>query len=366
MAPGPDSLLRTLNREPQEHRYRRMRKDLENGRYNSGDCCPRTGVGFRGTNLLYVMAELGVADLLADGPRSGAALASTLEAEPDALYRILRALAQIGVLEQRSDGRFELTPVGDCLRSDRQDSLRPVARFWGHEMLQRAWGNLLHTVMTGETAFDHVFKMPAFAYLEAHPSASALYNTGMAQMRARSAPAVAAAYDFEAFGVIVDVGSGNGSLLAAIPGAYPGRRGIMFDLSHAGPAAEEVIRSSNLTGRATFEAGDFFVSVPSGGDCYVLRQVIHDWDDDRALAILECCRRAMHRHGRLLLIELLLPVEGEPGLEVIMVDVTMLARVGGRERTEIEYRSVLARAGFCLDHVIPTQAGHHILECAPV
>ena len=322
-------------------------------------------MGFRATHLLYVMAELGVADRLAGGPRDSADVAAELDAHPDALHQVLRALAQLGVLAQGQDGRFALTPVGDLLRSGRPDSLRSVARFWGHEMMQRAWGNLLHTVRTGETAFDHVFGVPAFDYLDAHPEAAAVYNAGMAQMRAAATAAVANDYDFAAFGTIVDVGGGNGSTLAAILRAYPGPRGVVADLPHARPAAEELLGEAGLADRASFEAVDFFVAVPAGGDCYLLRQVIHDWDDERAEAILRICRRAVPAHGRLLLVELLLPPEGEPGLEAVMIDVTMLARLGGRERTAAEYRALVERAGFRLEGVIPSPAGHAILECTP-
>jgi hypothetical protein len=327
-------------------------------------------MGFRGTHLLFVAAELGVADLLADGPRGSTDLAAELGADSDALRRVLRALAQLGVLDQEADGRFSLTSIGACLRSDQPDSLRPVARFWGHETVQRAWGNLRHTVMTGETAFDHVFGMPTFAYLEAHPEAAAVYHSGMAQRTAAAArAAVAEAYDFAPVDTIVDVGGGNGSLLAAILQAFPGPRGVVCDQASARSSAEETIRGAGLTGRARFETCDFFAAVPSGGDCYLLRQVVHDWDDDRAAAILRTCRRAVPPQGRLLLIELVVPVDGEPGLEALMLDITMLAQYGGRERTQAEYRTLLERAGFRLARIVPTPVHggrrYSILECLP-
>ena len=321
-------------------------------------------MGFRGTHLLYVMAELGVADLLAAGPRKSADLAADLAADGDALHRVLRALAQLGVLDQGPDGAFALTPVGDCLRADHPDSLRPTARLWGHEMFQRAWGNLLHTVRTGETAFDSVFGMTAFAYLDANPDAAAIYNQFMAN-RPAATPAVATAYDFAPFSTIVDVGGGNGSLLAEILGVYPGPRGVIFDLPHSRPDAEEMIRTAGLSDRARFDGDDFFARVTAGADCYVLRHIIHDWDDARAVEILRVCRRAISPGGRLLLIELLLPDDGDPGVETVMLDITMLARIGGRERTESEYRALLDQSGFRLDWVIPTQR-NAILECIPV
>ncbi len=321
-------------------------------------------LGFRGTHLLYVMAELGIADLLVAGPRDSADLAAELGADTDALHRVLRGLAQLGVVDQGNDGRFGLAPVGDFLRSDRPDSLSPTARLWGHEMFQRAWGNLLHTVRTGETAFDHVYGMSAFAYLDANPDAASIYNEFMAN-RPAAAPAVATAYDFAPFSTIVDVGGGNGSLLAEILGAYPEPRGVIFDLPHSRPDAEETIRTAGLSDRVQFDGGDFFERVTAGGDCYLLRSIIHDWDDARSEAILRTCRRAIMPHGRLLLIELLLPADGDPGLEPVMIDITMLARVGGRERTESEFRALLDRAGFRLERLIPTTGPHTIFDCVP-
>ena len=302
-------------------------------------------MGFRGTHLLYVMAELGMADLLAAGPRNSADLAAALDADRDALHRVLRALAQLGVSRPGDQTvRFALTPVGDCLRSDRPDSLRPTARLWGHEMIQRAWGNLLHTVRTGETAFDHVYGMSAFAYLDANPDAASVYNEFMAN-RPAAAPAVAAAYDFAPFSTIVDVGGGNGSLLAEILGAYPGPNGVIFDLPHSRPDAEETIRTADLSDRVQFDGGDFFERVTAGGDCYLLRSIIHDWDDARSEAILTHLPPGDHAprppppHR-----DCSSPPHGDPGMEPVMIDITMLARVGGRERTESEYRALLDRS----------------------
>lgn len=323
-------------------------------------------MGFRGTDLLYVMAELEIADQLANGPLDSAELAARLDAHPDALHRVLRALAQLGVLDHQPDGRFALTPVGDCLRSDRADSLRPMARFWGHETIQRPWGNLLHSVRTGESAFLHIFGVPVFDYLETDPDLAAIYHDGMARMRAAATAAIPAAYDFAPFGTIVDVGGGNGSLLVEILHAFPQPRGIVFDLPHAREEAQAALQDAGLAERVRFDAGDFFAAVTTGGDCYLLRQVIHDWDDARADAILRTCRRAISPSGRLLLIELLLPDQGDPGLDAVMADVTMLVRVGGRERTAAEFGALLDGAGFRLDRVIRTSGPHTILECFPM
>jgi hypothetical protein len=322
-------------------------------------------MGFRSTHLLYVAAELDVADRIRNRPRSSVDLAAELGANPDALHRVLRALAQLGVLRHEPNDTFSLTPIGECLRSDRPDSLGPIARFYGHEMIQRAWGNMLHTVMTGEIAFDHLYGLPAFDYLEEHPEAAEVYHRGMAQIQAAATPAVVFAYDFGTFGTIVDVGGGNGSLIAAILRAYPVPRGIVADLPNARPAAEATIQTAGIGERARFEPIDFFAAVPAGGDGYLLRRIIHDWAEEPAVTILKRCRRAIPPHGRLLVIELLLPEASEPGLEETMIDVTMMVRAGGRERTEAEYRALLSRAGFQLDQVIPTGSPLRILECRP-
>jgi len=320
-------------------------------------------MGYQSTHLLTVVCKLGLADLLRDGPRDSTELASLTGANVDALHRVLRALAQLGVLEQSPVGRFALTPIGDCLRSNRPDSLCPVALFHGHEMIQRAWGEMLYSVMTGDTAFEQVFGMPAFDYLEANPEAAAIYDAGMGQMTARTAPEVVAAYDFADFDTIVDVGGGAGVLLAEILRGHPRPRGIVFDLPHACPSAENTMRDAGLVERMRFEGGDFFKSISAGGDCYVLRHIVHDWGDGPVGEILRSCRQVVPAHGRLLLVEAVMPAEGEPGREYVMLDIMMLVRVGGRERTEAEYRTLIERAGFHLERVIPTSARFSILEC---
>jgi SAM-dependent methyltransferase len=322
-------------------------------------------MGFRGTHLLFVAAELGVADVLQHGPLAVDEIAARLAARRDPLRRVLRALAQLGVLTEASDGWFSLTPVGDCLRTDRPESLRPLARFWGHEMMQRAWGALLHTIMTGETAFDHALGMSAFTYLQSHPDAAAIYHDGMAKIQLSETNAVIDAYEFPPSGTIVDVGGGNGSLLAAVLQTVPATDGVVFDLPNAQSDVEATIRRAGLSDRIRFEPGDFFTEVTADGDCYLLRQIIHDWDDDDAVAILRSCRRAIAPAGRLLIVELILPPEGADSLEAVMIDVTMLVRLGGRERTAVQYATLLEEAGFNLDRVISTAGRQSVLECSP-
>jgi trans-aconitate methyltransferase len=231
--------------------------------------------------------------------------------------------------------------------------------------MQRAWGNLLHTVRTGETAFDFAFGIPAFTYLERNPEASSIYNTFMATRPRSSASPIVSVFDFSSFETIVDVGGGSGSLLVSILREYPEKPGIVFDLPHARGDAETALQEANLLDRARFEGGDFFAAVPPGADCYLLRQVIHDWDDEHAEIILRSCRKAIKPNGRLLLLEMIMPAVGDAGIDTVMIDVTMLARVGGRERTEAEYRALVARAGFQLETVTPAHTAINILECVP-
>jgi SAM-dependent methyltransferase len=232
-------------------------------------------------------------------------------------------------------------------------------------MMQRAWGSLLHTVMTGETAFDHALGMSAFEYLQSHPDAAAIYHDGMDKIQALETSAVINAYDFPPVGTIVDVGGGNGSLLAAILQTVPETRGVVFDLPNAQSDVEATIRTAGLTERIRFEPGDFFAELTAGGDCYLLRQIIHDWEDEDAVTILRSCRRAIAADGRLLIIELILPPEGASSLEAVMLDVTMLVRLGGRERTAAQYATLLNAAGFDLDRVVKTIGRQSILECSP-
>jgi SAM-dependent methyltransferase len=323
-------------------------------------------LGFRATCLLYVAAELGLADHLRDGDRSSAELAAATATDADALRRLLRGLAQLGVVRQLDGDRFGLTPLGQRLRSDVPDSQRPLARLFGHDAFWRAWGDLLHSVRTGQTAFEHVFGRPLFDYIGAQPDFVPIFNAGMAGSSPAVTAALVAAYDFDRFGTIVDVGSGTGSLLTAILQAAPRPRGILFDLPHSGDRAREAIERAGLGERCRFVGGDFFAGVPAGGDAYALKLILHDWDDERALAVLRQCRRAMPPAATLLVMEHVLPPSDQPALDAVMMDINMLILVGGRERSAAEYGHLFEQAGFRLDRVIPTASPLSIVEAAPV
>jgi hypothetical protein len=251
--------------------------------------------------------------------------------------------------------------MGEYLRTGVKGSLRGIADYCGSDWSWRAWGNLLETVRTGRTAFDAVFGEPAFDYLAKHPDESAVFNEGMTGFSSGIAPAVAEAYDFSAFKTVVDVGGGHGVLLTTILQAYPDVKGIVFDSPHVVAGAEETIRKAGLAERCRTVGGDFFESVPGGVDAYLMKHIIHDWPDDRAATILRNCRKAVNPGGKLLLVEVVLAPGNAADLGKV-IDLEMLVIASGRERTEAEYRQLLAGAGWRLTRVIPTQSPTQIVE----
>lgn len=304
------------------------------------------------SQAIYVAAELGIADLLKDGPRSTGEIAQTLGVREDAVFRLLRALAGLGLFSSQPDRRFALTPSGNYLRADWPGSLHGWARLLGHEALWRPTGELGYSVRTGKPAFSHVFGMAVFDYLSANPEIAAIFHDAMTSMSATDAASVIKAYDFSGIHTLVDVGGGHGFLLATILKAHVRMRGILFEQPHAIRGAAALLQRQDVGDRCALVDGDFFVSVPAGGDAYILKSIIHDWEDDRAVQILRNCHRAMPASSKLLLVErLLLPGdEPDPGK---FVDLEMLTMTdGGRERTEAEFEGLLARAGFKLTRVV--------------
>jgi hypothetical protein len=312
------------------------------------------------TQLVYVAAKLGIADRLADGPMTAAQLATAADAHPPSLYRVLRALAALGVFVEDADGRFALTPLASPLCRDAPDSLHAFALLWG-ETFWPACGSLLHCVRTGQTAFDHLYGIGPFEYLRQHPQAAEIFDEAMSNLTRLQAAAVVGAYDFGGVGTLVDVGGGKGTLLAAVLRAHPPMRGVLYERPEVLPAARKALEADGLLGRCELKRGDFFSAIPEGGDAYTLKDVLHDWDDDRASTILANCARAMGPGARLLVIERGLPPRNVMGAGK-MVDVVMLAMTGGRERTEPEYADLLARAGLRLARVVPTGSESMVLE----
>lgn len=314
--------------------------------------------GFVTTQLLYVAAKLGIAGVLADGPRTGAEVAGAVGADPALLTRVLRGLAIEEVLDERDDGRFALTSLGEALPAMEGAIVARAELYYG------AAGGLLDAVRHGGTPFERVHGERFFDHLARHADRDAAFQASMDVRAEREARDVVAAYDFTDVGRLVDVGGGRGILLSAILGAAPDLRAILLDR----PVAIEAARARlDADGRAECVAGDFFDSVPADADAYLLSRVIRDWDDEDAVRILATCRAAMPDGARLLLVEAILPQRARERPEAIRMDLHMLILLGARERTEAEYARLLAAAGLELRRVVPTAspAGLSVIEAAP-
>jgi SAM-dependent methyltransferase len=320
--------------------------------------------GFAVSQAIYVAARLGIADLLKDGPKGTAELAKSAGADHGALYRLLRFLASQGIFAECDNGRFKLTSLGECLQTGAPDSMRDRAIFWGEEWIWRPWGELLYSVRTGLPAFDHIYGVGAFDYLAQNPKAAEIFHETIRAQAAWESAAVVAAYDFSGIGNIVDIGCGDGSLLAAILKANAGARGVFFDQSHVIEKASSLVEAAKVGDRCELVAGNFFESAPAGGDAYVLKHIVHNWDDARAIAILQNCRRCMTRGGRILILECVIRPGNEPDMAKF-IDVHMLVRQPGRERTEGEYRDLLTAAGFNPTRIVPTRSQVSVIEGVP-
>ena len=311
----------------------------------------------------YVTARLGIADLLAAGPRTAEELATAAGANAAALRRLLSALGSVDICRQLENGSFEMTRLGMQLRADAPCSMRAWALQWGGEAWQ-VWANLLHSVQTGQSARALITGNTGFEHLERDPQAAAIFNQAMVDLTRLAALAIARAYDFSGLRVM-DVGGGYGELLAQILAAYPGARGVLFDMPHAISRAQAHLSGRGLADRCEFAAGDFFTSVPSGADVYVLKTVIHDWPDDQARDILRSCARAMAAGARLLIVERLMPGRLTPSAQnqaLARVDLHMLVALGAKERTLEEMLALLAAAGLMQVRRIETGSEFQILE----
>jgi hypothetical protein len=267
----------------------------------------QTMIGHWIAQAIFVAAQLGVADYLRDGPQHTDALAQSVGAHPGALYRLLRALASVGVFTEVEPQHFALTPMGSYLRTGIAGSLRALARM-GNAVDWAAWGQLLHSVKMGAPAFQHVHEMDPFAYFQRHPEIGTIFDEAMTGFVTENGVAVVTAYDFSPLTTIVDVGGGHGALMAAILQASPTTRGVIFELPGVIEGAQKNIEAAGLLSRCDCVAGDFFASVPAGGDAYLLASIIHDWDAERSVTILQNCRRAMTHDTKLLLVEMVIPL----------------------------------------------------------
>ena len=319
------------------------------------------GTGGAVANVVHMAAKLGLADKLADGPKSAVELAGPSALHAPSLHRLMRTMASLGLLTEGEQVRFSLTKLGEALRSDAPGSARSTLLMTGSSWVGSGFANLLHSLQTGRTGFEKAQGMPFFDYLAQHPEDASVFSEAMVGLHGAEPPAVAAAYDFSIFETIVDIGGASGNMLAAILGRYPKLRGVLFDRPHVVVDAEKWLKANDGTGRVTVQAGDFFLSVPSGGDAYILSHILHDWNDDKCLTILDHCSKAMNPDGRLLIVEMVLPPGDAPHPGKIL-DMVMLALIGGQERTETEYASLLDKAGFRLSRVVATQSPVSVVE----
>lgn len=316
--------------------------------------------GYWITQALYVTAKLGLADLLKEGPRTIDDLARATATHAPSLYRLLRALASMGIFVEGSDRRFSLTPLADCLRSDVAGSQRSLAIMVGEEHY-RAWGELLYSVQTGKTAFDKLYGMPVFDFLSRHPEQAKVFDEAMVGVHGRETAAMLEAYDFADIRVLADIGGGNGSLLTGVLKKYPRMRGILYDLPGVTERAKANMESAGMASRCQVIGGNFFESVPGGADAYLMRHIIHDWDDEKSLKILQNTNRALGPQAKLLLVEGVVPPGNDPSFTKLL-DLAMLVIPGGKERTEAEYRQLFAAARFHLTRIVPTTAEVSVIE----
>lgn len=312
------------------------------------------------SRAVYVAAKLGIADLLKDGPRNSADLAAATRSQGASLQRLMRLLASAGVFAENEAGCFRLTPMGECLRSDAAGSLRAQAMLFGGPYQLRAWSRLLDIVQTGNPPSSHAL----FPFLAKHPEEAVIFNAAMAAKTEAIIGAFVAAYDCSRFSIIVELGAGYGSLLRAILKRNLGQRGVLFDLPAVADRAGEYVRSDGLADRCEVMCGDFFGVLPRDGDAYILKNVIHDWDDGQSTAILRNVAQSMTAHGTVVLVEMVVPPQSDdPWSEVIAAsDLNMLVNTGGQERSEAEFQRLFEAAGLELTRVVPTNTPWSVVE----
>ena len=314
---------------------------------------------------ISLAAELGIADLLANGPQSCDDIAKATSTHPDSLYRTLRLLTSFGIFSEVEPLRFEQTPLSELLRSEIPGSLRQWMRMVGLPVWGPMFADAMHSVKTGEPSFKRSVGVEFFEYLMGRPRDGEIFNEAMTSLGQDVDAAVVQAYDFSSVRRLVDVGGGHGALISAILQANPELKGILFDRPHVIEGAVRTLSAAAVADRCEINGGDFFESVPAGGDAYILKWIVHDWDHDRAVSILRNCRRAITQTGRLLLIETVIPGPDEPHAGKIM-DFVMLLGLGGQERTEQQYAGLLREAGFELRTVVPTASAMSLVEATPI
>lgn len=318
-------------------------------------------LGSLAAQTIYVTAKLGIADLLAGGPKSVEELATATDTHAPSLYRVLRAAASLNVFSEQDNRVFALNPNAEPLRSDAPNSLRDIAIFMGEDWHWEVWGKTLYSVKTGKSAWAQMHGDDVFGYFGMNPGAAAIFNRAMSSLTALATKAVVEGYDFSGINTLIDIAGGHGRLLADIVAANPNMRGVLFDLPHVIEGARENVAQSEAAARIEFASGDFFKSVPAGGDAYLMKHIIHDWDDERALNILQNIKQAMNPNGRVLLVESVIAGGNNQDFGKLM-DIEMLVSPGGKERTAAEYEELFARAGLRMTRIIPTKSAYSVIE----
>ena len=313
-------------------------------------------------SAVNVVAQLAIPDRLANGPRTADDLARETGVNGDALYRVMRALASVGVFEERDERTFALTPAGEALK---EGPVRAMALWIACPLNLRVHADAMHSLKTGAPAVEVTVGEGAFAHFAKNPEISRIFNDAMTAFSRVVIPAVLDAYDFSGIKTLVDVAGGHGGVLTGVLQKYPGMKGILFDLEHVIDGARPRIAALGLSDRVTTASGDFFKAVPPGGDAYIMKHIIHDWDDDKSAAILENIRKVLPKDGRVVLIESVIPPGNAPALGKI-IDLEMLVMPGGRERTETEFRRLFERAGYQVTRIVPTQSPLSVVEARPV
>jgi len=312
------------------------------------------------SQLIYVAAKLDIAGLLKDGARSVNELAGATKTHRGTLYRVLRALAGMGIFAEQKDGKFAMTPLAQPLRGDVPGSQRAMA-IMNAEICYPAYGSLLDSVKTGATAFENVFGKPVFDWMQTHEESAKVFDDAMVAVHGRETGAVIEAYDFAGVNTLADVGGGNGSLLFAVLQRHGAMRGVLFDLPGVIERAKLALKKAGIAERCQAVGGSFFETIPSGADAYMLRHIIHDWDEDKCVTILKNIGRAMKSGAKVLLIETIIPPGNEPSFGKLL-DITMLTVPGGMERTEAEYHALLERAGLKIAKIVKTNADVSVIE----
>lgn len=312
------------------------------------------------SQALGVAAKLGIADVLSDGPKTAAEIAVATGTHERSIYRILRALASTGVFSEIGEKTFQNTPLSEVIRADVPGSMQSMIAFLGEQWHFAVWGNMLYSAKTGEVAFEKTLGDPIFAWFAKHEAESELFNKAMTDMSSFAAPGIVQSYDFSGIKVLADIAGGHGFLLSQILKANPDLKGILFDLGHVIDGAGELLEGQGVADRVETATGDFFKEVPSA-DAYIMKHIIHDWDDERAVLIMKNINRAMTGDGKLLLVEMVVPPGDQPHPSKVL-DLEMLTLPGGIERTETEFASLFEQAGFRLNRVVPTPSPFSVIE----